>query len=315
VYDLASPTPTVPVATLTNPSPAASNYFGNSVAVSGTLVVVGASSDDTGATDAGSAYVYDLASPTPTVPVATLTNPSPAASSYFGNSVAVSGMLVLVGASSDDTGATDAGSAYVYDLTSVTPTVPVVTLNNPSPAANDYFGCSVAVSGTRVVVGACQDFTGAFNVGSAYVYELASATPTVPLATLIKPTPAAGDNFGFSVAVSGTRVVVGANGDDTGATDAGSAYAYDLTRSLVTSGLTPPSTYNVFLRTNNTVLNLDTNKLTFTIVKPSGQFSGTMTAVNNANSIPFKGVLLKKHDFGSGFFVRTNVTGQVYFGE
>src|SRR5687767_1568749 len=40
--------------TLTNPSPAASDEFGISVAVSGTRVVVGASSDNTGATDAGS---------------------------------------------------------------------------------------------------------------------------------------------------------------------------------------------------------------------------------------------------------------------
>jgi cyclophilin family peptidyl-prolyl cis-trans isomerase len=79
--------------------------------------------------------------------------------------------------------------------------------------------------------------------------------------------------------------------------------------------LSPPSTNDVFLRTNNTVLNLDTNKLTFTIVKPSGQFSGTVTPVTNASAIPFKGVLLKKHNFGAGFFMRTDVTGQVYFGQ
>ena len=79
--------------------------------------------------------------------------------------------------------------------------------------------------------------------------------------------------------------------------------------------LSPPSTNDVFLRTNNTVLNLDTNKLTLTIVKSSGQFSGTVTPVNNAKSIPFKGALLKRQDIGTGFFVSTNVTGQVYFGE
>ena len=50
----------------------------------------------------------------------------------------------MVGADADDTGATDAGSAYVYDLSSATPTVPVATLNNPGPAASDKFGYSVA---------------------------------------------------------------------------------------------------------------------------------------------------------------------------
>jgi cyclophilin family peptidyl-prolyl cis-trans isomerase len=79
--------------------------------------------------------------------------------------------------------------------------------------------------------------------------------------------------------------------------------------------LSPASTNEVFLRTNNTVLNLDTNKLTFTITKSSGQFSGTVMPANNAKSVPFKGVLLEKQNTGFGFFVSTNVTGQVYFGQ
>ncbi len=228
VYDMSSGTPTVPVTTLNNPTPAGGDQFGYSVAISGTRVVVGTYKDDTGGTDAGSVYVYDLSSGTPTVPLATLNNPSPAAIDYFGYSVAISGTQVAVGAYQDDTGATDAGSAYVYDLSSGTPTVPTVTLNNPGPAADDQFGWSVAISGTRVVVGANQDDTGATDAGSAYVYDLTSGTPTVPVVTLNNPGPVAGDFFGYSVAISGTLVVMGAYGDDTGASDAGSAYVYDL---------------------------------------------------------------------------------------
>ena len=63
---------------------------------------------------------------------------------------------MVVGAYSDDTGARDAGSAYLDDLSGGTP-VPVATLNNPGPADSDYFGSSVAISGTRVVVGAPGD--------------------------------------------------------------------------------------------------------------------------------------------------------------
>lgn len=228
VYDLSSGTPTVPVTTLNNPSPAASDQFGKSVAISGTRIVIGADFDDTGATDAGSAYVYDLSSGTPTVPIATLNNPSPGVNDYFGTSVAISGTRVVVGASQDDTGASDAGSAYVYDLNSGAPTMPVATLNNPSPASGDWFGRSVAISSTRVVVSAYFDDTGATDAGTAYVYDLSSGTPTVPAATLNNPSPAAGDYFGFLVAISGTRVVVGAYRVDSGATDAGTAYVYDL---------------------------------------------------------------------------------------
>ncbi|MCX6876480.1 MAG: choice-of-anchor D domain-containing protein [Verrucomicrobia bacterium] len=228
VYELSSGTPTVPVFTLNKPSPVADDEFGYSVAISGTRVVVGAPWNDSGATDAGGAYVYDLSSGTPTVPVATLTNPAPGPGDWFGWSVGISGTRVVVAARLDDTGAIDAGSAYVFDINSGTPNVPVATLNNPTPAMSDYFAVSVAISGTRVIVGANNDDTGANNAGSAYIYEMAGASPSVPVVTLNNPSPSAGDGFGNSVAISGTRVVVGAINDDTGATDAGSTYVYDV---------------------------------------------------------------------------------------
>src|SRR5205085_2076158 len=157
--------------------------------------------DDTGASNAGSAYVYNLNSMTPTTPVATLNNPSPAVSDFYGYSVSVSGNYVVVGASFDDAGASDAGSAYVYDLSSMTPTTPVATLNNPSPPVFDGFGISVSVSGYLVVALPICDDTGASDAGSAYVYDLSSMTPTTPVTTLNNPSPALNDNFGFSVSL------------------------------------------------------------------------------------------------------------------
>jgi hypothetical protein len=228
VYDLGSPTFMVPLITLNNPTPENFDQFGSSVAISGTRVVVGTTNDNTGATDAGSAYVYDLSGGTPTVPVVTLSNPSPEIQDYFGISVAITGTRVVVGAWKDDTDMTNTGSTYVYDLDSSTPTVPVVTLNNPSPEVDDQFGCSVAVSGARVAVGAFWDNTTASNAGSVYVYNFEDSTPTVPVATLNNPGPAVNDRFGISVALAGTLMVVGAYLDDTGATDAGSVYVYDL---------------------------------------------------------------------------------------
>ena len=209
VYELNSGTPTVPVATLNNPCPEAGDPFGYSVGISGTRVVVGANQDDTGASDAGSAYVYDLSGGTPTVPVATLNNPGPAADDLFGYSVAISGTRVVVGAYTGRHGSERRRERLCYDLSGGTPTVPVATLNNPGPA-RATFGYSVAISGTRVVVGAHLDDTGASDAGSAYVYDLSGGTPTVPVATLNNPGPAVSDFFGYSVAISGTRVVVGA---------------------------------------------------------------------------------------------------------
>lgn len=235
VYDLTSVTPTAPIATLTDPSPAMDDAFGYSVAPSGTRVVVGAPYDDDSAPNAGSAYVYDVVGAMLSLPVATLTDPSPATNAFFGYAVAFSGTRVAVGAYG-------AGRVYVYDLVTPPPlpvaTVLVATLTNPSPATNDFFGSSVAISGTRVVVGAYHhevDPTGAPGAGSTYVYDLASVTPTVPVTTLNNPSPAADDRFGYSVGVSGARVLVGAPNDDFGATDTGSAYFYDFTSGTIGS--------------------------------------------------------------------------------
>jgi hypothetical protein len=226
VYDLSGPTPTVPVFTLPRPGMSSNDGFGDAVSVSGSLLVVGAPGDDTGVPNAGSVYVYDLSSATPTVPMTTLHNPDPVENDCFGKSLSVSGTRIVVGAPYDDAGANDAGTVYAYELASATPAVPVATLNNPSPAAGDNFGDAVAISGARGVVGAPRDDTGASDAGSVYVYELVSGTPTVPVVTLNNPAPGVEDTFGCSVAISGARVVVGADHD--GPNRVGSARVYDV---------------------------------------------------------------------------------------
>jgi hypothetical protein len=139
------------------------------VAVSGTRVVIGDTRDNTGATQTGQAYVYDLTSGTPAVPVVTLPNPEPGGLDNFGESVAASGPWVVIGARGDDTGAVDAGSVSVFDVTSATPTLPVATFNNPTPHTYDAFG-RVAADGHLIAVGASADSTVMDGTGYAYLY-------------------------------------------------------------------------------------------------------------------------------------------------
>ncbi len=214
--------------TLTNPSPALGDLFGLSVAISGTRVVVGAPYDDAGGADSGRAYVYDMAGVAPTIPVTVLNNPGPAANDFFGYSVAVSGTLVVIGAHQDDTRANDSGSAYVFDLTSVAPGVPFLTLTNPTPAANDNFGWSVSISRTLVVIGAYRDDVGGSDAGAAYLYDVSAPTPLLPVLTFTNPSPAGGAFFGYTVGISGKFVVVGAPRNDIFQGDDGGVYFYDL---------------------------------------------------------------------------------------
>jgi uncharacterized protein (TIGR03437 family) len=93
-------------------------------------------------------------------------------------------------------------------------------------AASDGFGFSLAISGDTVVVGARWDDTGEkMNQGSAYVFVRSGGVWT-QRQKLTADDGAAGD-FGFSMAVSGDTVVVGASIDTIGAnSDQGSAHVF-----------------------------------------------------------------------------------------
>ncbi|WP_435640831.1 Lcl domain-containing protein [Micavibrio aeruginosavorus] len=219
---------------MSNPTPAAGDEFGYDVDIDGGLVVVGAYSDDPGGiSNAGSAYVFDA---TTGALVSTLSNPSPVATDSFGWSVGISGNLVVVGAYGDDTGASSAGIVYVFNATTG---VLVSTLNNPSPTAFDGFGWSVDISGSLAVVGAYADDPGGVsNTGAAYVFD---ANTGALVSTLSNPNPAAADNFGYVVAISGTRALVASRFDDPGGlSSAGAAYVFDANTGVLIRELIDP---------------------------------------------------------------------------
>ena len=220
------------IVSLAEPSPAAGDEFGYSVAVSGTTVVVGAPGNSSGGANSGRAYIFNAVTG---ALVATLTEPSPAANDQFGDSVAVSGSTVVVGAPGNSAAGTDSGRAYVYDAGTG---ALVATLADPSPAAGDFFGNAVAVSGTTAVVGAYANSTAGSDSGRAYVF---SAVTGALVATLTEPSSAASDFFGYSVAASGTTVVVGAPGNRTAGAQSGRAYVFSATTGALVATLAEPS--------------------------------------------------------------------------
>ena len=76
-------------------------------------MLIGAHGDDNGMTDVGAAYLFS----TNGTLLASFTNPTPAVNDQFGFSVAALGNdRVLIGALQNDTGATDAGAAYLFSI-------------------------------------------------------------------------------------------------------------------------------------------------------------------------------------------------------
>ena len=173
------------------------NFFGGSVAISGTTAVVGAPGHARGA---GRAYVFTRTAGA-WKPTAELKGSDTVAGDLFGGSVAISGTTVVVGAEDH---ALAAGRAYVFTKVAGV-WKQAAELKGSDTVAADTFGSSVAVSGTTVVVGA--EGRASF-AGRVYLFTKARAG-WKQAAELKGSDTVASDYFSDSVAISGTTVMVG----------------------------------------------------------------------------------------------------------
>lgn len=175
----------------------------------------------------------------------------PAANAEAGYSVAISenGLWMIVG--EPRFGASDnyIGRARIYELVSGAWTLR--TTLTPALGDNARFGHSVDINsdGTRFVIGAPGGNAGA---GTVLTWDRVTTTYTQRATyTQAGGDNNAGDMYGFAVALdsTGAKVVVGAPGDDAGATNAGAVYIYDwnvttlLTKRLPTADVGEASTY------------------------------------------------------------------------
>lgn len=157
--------------------------------------------------------------------LATLYDPEAVSYDNYGTSVSISGDRAVIGIPGNDELGADCGAANVIEFVSGLWT-PVATLWPSDGAADDRFGCSVAVDGNIAVIGAYLDDDRGDNSGSAYVFERIGSE-WVEVAKLAAEDGSAGDLFGFSVSVSGSTVIVGAIYDDDAGTNAGAVYLFD----------------------------------------------------------------------------------------
>ncbi len=210
----------------------ANDLFGASVAVSADIAVVGAYREDAGGTDAGAAYVFQRNEDGADNwgEVTKLTASDAQAGDWFGFSVALSGDTAVVGARREDAGGSNAGAAYVFqrDQGGADNWGEVKKLTASDAQASDEFGISVAVSGDTAVVGAQEEDTAGSRAGATYTFhrDQGGADNWGEVKKLLASDAQAGDKFGASVAVSGDTVVVGANTEDAGGSNAGAAYIF-----------------------------------------------------------------------------------------
>ena len=206
---------------------AAGDYFGCCVAVESNRIVVGAYCDDDRGSSSGAAYVFERVDGVWTQTVK-LTAADGSSFDYFGRAVAMSdGRIVVAAERAAGASATDAGGVYVFGESGGVWTQ-VAKLAASDGANYDYFGCTVSISGNRIVVGAYRDDDAGTDSGSAYVFECAAGV-WQQAAKLAAGDGAAFDGFGRSVAISGTNVLAGAYQDNDSGSVSGSAYVFRKT--------------------------------------------------------------------------------------
>jgi uncharacterized repeat protein (TIGR01451 family) len=193
--------------------------MGTSVAVSGEWVFVGAPRDDyNGGIDAGSAWAF-VRTGSSWSEEQNLISIDTATDDEFGNSVAISGDTVVVGAPGDRKLGVSFGSVGIFVRTGDSWALQAKLMND---SLGPFFGCSVAIDGETVAVGSKGDNTGGPGAGSVFLF-MRSGTSWSGSTKLVAGDAVAGDHFGWSVAIDGDTVVVGA--PDT-VNSRGSAYIF-----------------------------------------------------------------------------------------
>ncbi|MBK8042933.1 MAG: FG-GAP repeat protein [Haliscomenobacter sp.] len=205
----------------------ADDQLGYSVAISGDYAIVGAWMDNIPGgiigdkIDAGSAYIFERIAGTWTQ-VQKLTASDAVALDLFGSSVSISGNYAIVGARGKNFAR---GAAYIFERIAGTWTE-VEKITGSDADLGGGFGTSVSISGDYAVVGAPNNDLAR---GDAFIFQRLGLNNWAQTQEINASDRAIGDQFGFSVAIDATYVVVGANRDDIGGdSDAGSAYFFEF---------------------------------------------------------------------------------------
>lgn len=195
------------------------DQFGSAVGISATHAIVGSFADDDNGSNSGSAYLFDIVTGQQT---SKLLPADGAANDQFGFSVAIAGETAIVGALLDDDDGSNSGSAYLFNV----PTgAQFAKLTAADAAPGDQFGFSVGIGGGIASVGARFEDGAGLDSGAAYFFDSETGEQ---LNKIVASDAAAGDQFGFSVAIAPGAAVFGAPFNDDNGSNSGSAYFIEL---------------------------------------------------------------------------------------
>ena len=193
-----------------------SDNFGSSASLSGNLLVVGAPYKNS---YRGETYIFDCSIPTNCSQASVITELASNINNFFGASVSASGNLVVIGSPGANS---NLGQVYLYNCANFANCILQSRLVAINGTSTDQFGWQTAISGNLIVVGAAGRNS---NRGQVSLFDCTNPTACFQSSSLVASDGSSGDYFGFSVALSGYWVLIGANGHYS----AGEAYLFDCT--------------------------------------------------------------------------------------
>ena len=194
---------------ITAPDGAAQDYFGNAVAISGNIAVIGASHKQVSGTPLqGAVYIF-MRSGAAWIFQQELLAADGAINDLFGSSVALSGGTLVVGAPGKQN-SSQGGSGAAYVFVNINGTWTQQQELTSADGQHSNFGASVAVSNDTAVVGAylAPQLSSTPNQGAAYVFVQSNGTWIQQ--QMFTSEGAEDDRFGSAVSISQDTVVVGA---------------------------------------------------------------------------------------------------------
>jgi hypothetical protein len=193
------------------------DYFGQiALAVNGDYISVGSygeDEDENGANfiqSAGAVYIFERDTNGAWSEIQKIVASDRAHGAYFGWSIALDGINLVVGANQDNN---YRGSAYVFekDENNIWNQTQKLTASNSEN--NDQFGYDLDIEGNRIIIGArYRDIGSPGDDGAAYVFEKEANTWT-QTAFIYDAFNKTSEYFGYSVGISGDYALVGAYQD------------------------------------------------------------------------------------------------------
>lgn len=200
------------------------DLFGSSVATNGNYVAIGASNDELVSSNAGTVHVFykernNWSKTQILEPTGTTTG------GQFGYTMCMNEEWLIVGSLSDHQ-PDWSGAITKFKKDNIGNWELMGKVKASDVKLGQRFGSALAMDGDWLVVGSPYDSLNDLSVGSVYLFQY-DGTDWVEFQKLTPPNPVDAQQFGYSVSIDSTVVVIGSPDDNLAGTKRGSAYIFE----------------------------------------------------------------------------------------